>query len=86
MGPSRAVRVEYAVAIDHLMVFVFQKWKVELPVEPFAEHLAEFFGVFTTVDADRQYLDFLFLLFCQKAFQLPELLYAERSPIAAVKN
>jgi hypothetical protein len=38
------------------------------------------------VNADGKYLDLLFVVFCQKAFQLPELLCAVRSPLAAVKN
>jgi hypothetical protein len=38
------------------------------------------------IDADGKNLNSLLLLFCQKTFQLPELFYAERSPIAAVKN
>ena len=65
MGPRRTVRVEYAVAIDHLVVFVFQQRKVELSFESIAQHLGEFFGVLMAVDADRQDLDLLFLLFRQ---------------------
>jgi hypothetical protein len=65
MGPAGTVRVEDAVAIDDFMVFVFQKREVELPFETNAHHLCEFFGVFTAVDADRQDLDFFFLLFRQ---------------------
>jgi hypothetical protein len=65
MGPAGTVRIEYAVAINHLVVFVFQQRKVELPFEPVAEHLGEFFGVLMAVDADRQDLDFFFLLFRQ---------------------
>ena len=62
MGPRRTVRVEYAVTSDHLVVFVFQQRKVELPFETVAQHLGEFFGVLMAVDADRQDLDPLFLL------------------------
>ena len=65
MGPAGTVRIEYAVTIDDFMIFVFQQRKVELSFEPIAEHLGEFFGVFTAVDADRQDLDFFFLLFRQ---------------------
>ena len=65
MGPATPVRVKYAVAIDHLVIFVFQQRKVELTFEAFAEHLGEFFGVLMAVDADRQDLDPLFLLFRQ---------------------
>ena len=53
MGPPRTVRVEYAVAVDQLVVFVFQQRKVELSVEPVAKHLSEFFRVLMAVDADR---------------------------------
>ena len=65
MGPTRTVRVEYAVAIDHFAFFVFQQRKIELPFKSIAEHLAEFFGIFMLVDADREDLDFLFLWFRQ---------------------
>lgn len=65
MGPAFAVGIKDAVAIDHLVVFVFQQRKVELTFEAFAEHLGEFFGVLMAVDADRQDLDFFFLLFRQ---------------------
>ena len=65
VGPTTTVRVEYAVAIDHLVVFVFQQRKVELPFETDAHHLGEFFGVLMAVDADRQDLDPLFLLLRQ---------------------
>ncbi len=65
MGPAGTVRIEYAVAIDDFMVFVFQQRKVKLSFEPVAKHLGEFFGVLMAVDADRQDLDLLFLLFRQ---------------------
>ena len=38
------------------------------------------------VDADRQYLNLLFFVLGQKAFQLPELLGAVGSPVSAVKD
>ena len=38
------------------------------------------------VDTNRQNLDLLFLLLRQQTFQLPELFYAEGSPITPVKN
>jgi len=65
MGPAGTVRIEYAVAINHLVVFVLQQRTVELPLERVAGNLGEFFGVLMAVDADRQDLDFFFLLFRQ---------------------
>jgi hypothetical protein len=38
------------------------------------------------VDADRQYLNLLFFVLGQKAFQLPELLGAVGSPMSAIKD
>ena len=65
MGPPGTVRVEYAVTIDHLVVFVFQQRKIELSFKSIAHHLGQFFGVCMVVDADCQDLDFLFLSFRQ---------------------
>ncbi len=65
MWPAGTVRVEYTVAVDDFAVFVFQQREVEFTFEPVAEHLGEFFGVFMAVDADREDLDFFFLLFRQ---------------------
>ena len=86
MRPAFAVRVENAVAVDHFMVLVFEERKVEVAVEALAQHLAEFFRFLVIIDAHRQNLDFIFLRFGQKAFQLPELFQAEGSPIAAIEN
>lgn len=65
MGPAGTIRVEYPVAVDHFVVFVFQKWKVELTFEALLEHLREFFRVFMAVDTDGKNLDLLFLRFRQ---------------------
>ena len=73
MRPALAVGVKNSIAVDHFVVFVFEERKVELAVEALAQHLAEFFRFRMIVDADRENLDFIFLLLGQKAFQLPEL-------------
>ena len=73
MRPAIAVRAEDSVAVDHFVVFVLEERKIELAVEALAQHLAEFFRFRMIVDADRENLDFVFLLLGQKAFQLPEL-------------
>jgi aromatic ring-opening dioxygenase catalytic subunit (LigB family) len=39
-----------------------------------------------SIGADREDLDSLLLLLSQQTFQLPELFYAEGSPVAAVEN
>ena len=86
MRPAAAVRIEDPITIDHLVIFVFEQRKIELSLKSLAQHLAEFFRLRVRIDADGKNLNSLLLLFCQKTFQLPELFYAERSPIAAVKN
>src|SRR6266404_4716098 len=63
MRPTAAVRVEDAVAVDHFVIFVFKQWKVELAVEPFAQHIAEFLRLVVIVGADGEDLHFFFLLF-----------------------
>ena len=87
MGPSLAIRVENAVTIYDLVVFVLKKGKVELSSgEPLFQLLDELLRFVVAVDADRQNLDLSLLFFSQKAFQLPELLRAVGSPMAAVKE
>ena len=86
MRPALAVRVKNAVAVDNFVIFVLEQWEIELAVEAFAQHLAEFLRFLVIVDADGEDLDFIFLRFGQKAFQLPELFYAEGSPITSVEN
>jgi hypothetical protein len=63
VGPAAAVRIKNAVAVDHFVIFVLQKRKIEFSFEPLAHHLREFLGVFVAVHADREDLDLLFLLF-----------------------
>ena len=65
VGPTTPVRVEYAEAIDHFVVFVFQQWKVELSFKTDLHHFCEFLRVFMAVDTDRDDLDFILLLFRQ---------------------
>ncbi len=65
MRPAAAVGVEDAVTVDHFVVFVFEQRKIEVAIETLAQHLAEFFRIFMTVDADREDLNFFFLLFGQ---------------------
>jgi hypothetical protein len=61
MRPTPAVRVEDPVAVDDFVVLVFEEWKIELTIEPFTEHFAEFFRIVVIVDADRKDLDLFFL-------------------------
>ena len=71
--PAFAVRVKDSIAVDHFVIFVFEERKIKLAVETFAEHLGEFFRLLVIVDTNGEDLNFVFLLFGQKAFQLPEL-------------
>ena len=86
MRPCPTVGIKNSIAIDHFVVFVFEQRKVELAVETLAEHLAEFSRLLVSIGADREDLDSLLLLLSQQTFQLPELFYAEGSPVAAVEN
>src|SRR5438552_4452655 len=65
MRPAAAVRIKDAVAVDHFVIFVFEQRKVELAVEPFAQHFAEFFRLLMIVGADGEDLHFFFLWFRQ---------------------
>ena len=65
MGPTVAVRIENSVAVDHFVILVFEEGKIKIALEAFAQHLAEFFRIVVAVDADREDLHFLFLLFGQ---------------------
>ena len=85
MRPSFPVRIEDPVAIDHLVVFIFEQRKIEFPFKAVTHHLGKLFGFRVSVDADGEDLHFLLFRFGQKALQLPELTDAERSPIAAIK-
>ena len=63
--PTTAIRVEDAVTIDHFVILVFEEWKVEVAVEPFAEHLAEFFRLLVIIGADGENLHLFFFLLGQ---------------------
>jgi len=64
MRPAAAVRIEDPITIDHLVIFVFEQRKIELSVKSLAQHLAEFFRLRVRIDADRENLNSLLLLFC----------------------
>jgi hypothetical protein len=85
MRPTAAVRIVDPVTIDHFVTLIFEEREVELAVESLSQHLGEFFRFLVIIRAHREDLHFLFLLFRQKGFQLPELFEAERSPIASIK-
>lgn len=62
MGPTLSVGIENSVAVNHLVVFVFQKRKVVIAGKSVLELLNKFLGVFMAVDAYRQDLNLLFFL------------------------
>ena len=62
MRPALAVGIENSVAVNHLVVFVFQKRKIVIAGKFVLELLNKFLGVFVTVDAYRQDLNLLFFL------------------------
>ena len=86
MLPTLTIGIEYTVTIDDLVILVLEQRKIEFSLETLAQHLAQFLGVFVAVHAHRENLSLVFLLLGQKAFQLPELFNAERSPVAAVED
>jgi hypothetical protein len=86
MGPTAAVRIVDPVTIDHFVIPVFEEREVELAVESLAQRLGEFFRFLVVIRAHREDLHFLFLLFRQNAFQLPELFETEGSPVASIEN
>jgi len=63
MRPATAVRIENTITVDHLVIFVFEQRKIEVSLESLAQHLAEFFRLRVRVDAHRENLSFLLLLF-----------------------
>jgi len=86
MRPTATIRIENAIAIYDLVILVLEQRKVEFGAwEPLLEFLDELLRKLMAVNANRQNLDPLLLFFSQKAFQLPELLRAVGSPVAAVK-
>ena len=86
MGPAFAVRIQNAIAVDHFVIFVFEKWKIELTVETLTEYLGKVLRFLVLVDADGEDLYFVFLDLRQKTFQLPELFDAIGSPMSPVEN
>ena len=62
MRPSLAVGIENSVAVNHLVVFVFQKREIVIAGKSVLELLNKFLGVFVTVDAYRQDLNLVFFL------------------------
>ena len=64
MRPAATVRIENTVTIDHFVIFIFEQGKIEVAVKSFAQHFAEFFRLGVSIDADRDDLSFLLLLFC----------------------
>jgi hypothetical protein len=61
MRPAAAVRIKDTVAVDHFVIFIFEQRKIELAVEAFAEHFAEFFRLLVIIGADREDLHFFLL-------------------------
>ena len=55
--PALAVRIENAVAVDYLVVFVFEKREVEIAGKSLFEFLHKVFGIVVTVDAYREDLN-----------------------------
>ena len=62
MGPTLSVGIENSIAVNHLVVFVFQKRKIVIAVKSVLELLNKFLGIFVTVNAYRQNLNLLFFL------------------------
>lgn len=84
--PAWAVRIKNPEAVDHLVVPVFEKRKINLCWKILSQILNKPFRLLMGVDADSQNLNFFLLLLGQKTFQLPELLYAVGSPMATVED
>jgi len=87
MGPPATIRIKNAVAVDDLVIFVLEQRKIQLTGgEPLLQLLDKLLRKLMAVNADCQNLDLSLLFLGQKALQLPELLCAVRSPMAAVKD
>jgi hypothetical protein len=86
MRPAFVVRVEDAVAVDDLVIFVFKQWEIEIARESLLELLHKFFRCVVTVDADREDLNLILFFRSQKFLQLTELLSAVGSPLASIKH
>lgn len=85
VGPAFSVRIQYAVAVDHLVALVLEHRKIKITGKRL-QFLGELFRLRMGVDADGQDLDPFVFLRREQCFQLPELKRAVGSPIAAVKD
>ena len=63
MGPTLTIRIQNAVAIDDLVIFVLEQRKIELSRESLLQLLDELLRFLMAVDADREDLCGLFLFF-----------------------
>lgn len=68
MRPALAVRIENAVAVDDLVIFIFEHGEIEAAGESLLQLLREVLRFVMGVDTDRQDLDSLLFLLGQKAF------------------
>jgi hypothetical protein len=83
MRPASSLRIQEAVAIDDLVVFVLQQREIVLARRSRLKLADEFTAVLRGIDADRQ--DFRVFL-AENVFQLAELLRAIGSPVTAIKD
>ena len=62
MRPALVVRIENAIAVNYLVVFVFEKRKVEIAGKSLFEFLHKLFRIVVTVNADREDLNLILFL------------------------
>jgi hypothetical protein len=86
VGPTFALGIQDAVAVDHLVILILEEEKVIVSGKTFLQLLNESFGVLVAIDADCQNLSSSLFLLGQDIFQLAELPCAVGSPLAAVKD
>ncbi len=86
MRPATAIRIKNAIAVDDLVVLVLEQGKVELSTKSLLQLLYKLLRILMSVNANCQDLNSFLFFLSQKALQLPELLCAVRSPMAAIKN
>jgi hypothetical protein len=86
MRPALAGRIKDPITVDDFMVFIFKQRKIEISGKSLSQFLYKLLRILVAVDADGQYLNLFVSILGQKAFQLPELLGAVRSPMSAVKD
>ena len=65
MRPSFAVRIEDPIAVNDFVVLILEKGEIVVAWKFILELLNEFLGIFVTVYADRQDLNFILLWFAQ---------------------